>query len=158
MPLEIHPMTTSDNAHILEWGHIHYAAFRPTVVGVMWSREPSAESYAALASVRRESLSDPHSHVFKCIDTDLDNKLIAVAEWHVYDKERTTKELEEGLVIRPPFPEEVRQARVDFMQGIFKSRREVCGTRACVELSSLVTHPDHHRRGAGALSRKARAA
>jgi len=118
----------------------------------MWTREPSEESYQFLAEVRRKNLlSNPHSRVFKCIDTDLDNKIIAVAEWSIQEHEITREELEKTLVCRPPMPEENRPARLSFMENIFRSRRELLGTQPHVELDSLVTHPDHHRRGAGAL-------
>ncbi|TID17097.1 acyl-CoA N-acyltransferase [Venturia nashicola] len=152
MPLEIHPITADDTVDLLEWGHIHYAAFSPWPVGCMWNREPSPESYASLAATRRKNLlSNPNSRVFKCIDTSLNNKLIAVAEWSVQTEEATREQLEKTLVCRPPFPEENRAARESFMQGIFRSRREVLGTQPHVELDVLVTHPDHHRRGAGSL-------
>lgn len=154
MPLEIHPITANDTQDLLTWGHIHYAAFSPYPVGVMWTREPSAESYAALAETRRKNLlSNPNSRVFKCVDTSLtsDENIIAVAEWSIQEKETTREELEKTLVCRPPFPEENRPARESFMENIFQSRRELLGTRPHVELDVLVTHPDHHRRGAGAM-------
>lgn len=152
MPLEIHQVTADDTADLLEWGRIHYAAFSPSIVGCVWTREPSPESYQSLANTRRKNLlSNPNSRVFKCIDTDLNNKIIAVAEWSVQKEETTREELEKTLVCRPPFPEENTAARVSFMEGIFTSRREVLGTQPHVELDVLVTHPDHHRRGAGSL-------
>ncbi|RDI89548.1 hypothetical protein Vi05172_g730 [Venturia inaequalis] len=152
MPLEIHPITADDTADLFEWGRIHYAAFSPWPVGCMWNREPSPESYASLASTRRQNLlSNPNSRVFKCVDTSLNNKTIAVAEWSIQTDEITREELEKTLVCRPPIPEENRAARESFMEGLFKSRREVLGTRSHVELDVLVTHPEHHRRVAGSL-------
>lgn len=152
MPLEIHQITADDTADLLEWGHIHHAAFSPWPVGCMWTREPSPESYASLAATRRKHLlSNPNSRVFKCIDKSLNDKIIAVAEWSVQTEEASREDLEKTLVCRPPFPEENRAARESFMAGIFKSRREILGTQPHVELDVLVTHPDHHRRGAGSL-------
>jgi GNAT superfamily N-acetyltransferase len=152
MPLEIHRVTEADTDDLLQWGHIHYAAFRPSPVGCMWTREPSEDSYRALAEVRRKNLvSNPGACVFKCVDTELGNKMIAVAEWTVQENSITLEELEARLVCRPPFPEENRPARESFMENIFKSRRELLGTQPHIELDSLVTHPDHHRRGAGGL-------
>jgi GNAT superfamily N-acetyltransferase len=103
-----------------------------------------------MAEFRTKLFSDPSAHLFKCIDTDLDNKMIAVAYWAVEEKERLPEEVEKGLQLRPPFPEENRAAKVEFMDGIFKSRRE-WGTKPQVMLESLVTLPDHHRRGAGSM-------
>ncbi|QDS68092.1 hypothetical protein FKW77_010070 [Venturia effusa] len=152
MPLRILQITADDASDLLEWGHIHYAAFSPSPAGCMWTREPSAESYRSLADTRRKNLlSNPNSRVFKCVDTDLDNKIIAVAEWSVQKEEITREELENTLVCRPPFPEENRAARLSFMENIFNSRRELLGTQPHVDLEVLVTHPDHHRRGAGSM-------
>jgi GNAT superfamily N-acetyltransferase len=148
MPLEVHPIITQDD--LLEWSHIHYEALVGTSVGCLWTSRPSDQSLNEMAEFRTKLFSDPSAHLFKCIDTDLDNKMIAVAYWVVEEKERTPEEIEEGLQLRPPFPEENRPAKIEFMDGIFKSRRE-WGAKPQVMLESLVTHPDHHRRGAGSL-------
>jgi GNAT superfamily N-acetyltransferase len=148
MPLEVHPATEAD---LLEWTRLHYEAFKPTTVGCLWLREPSEESFRDRAAARTKLFSNPQAHIFKCIDTDLNNKIISVAYWSVFDAERTWKEVEEGLQPRPTFPEDNAPARLYFMEGICKSRREVMGTKPHVMLESLVTHPDHHRRGAGSM-------
>jgi GNAT superfamily N-acetyltransferase len=146
MPLEVHPLTEAD---VLEWTRIHYEAFKPTSVGCLWLRKPSDESFRERAAARASILSDPHARVFKCVDTDLDSKIISVAQWSVFDKERPWEEVERGMQPRPSFPEDNAPARLEFMEGINKSRREIVGTKPHVILEGLITHPDHHRRGAG---------
>jgi GNAT superfamily N-acetyltransferase len=148
MPLEVHPITSEDD--LLEWSYIHYEAFVATTVGCLWTGKPSAQSFQEMADFRTKLFDEPSVHLFKCIDTDLNNKTIAVAYWAIETKERTPEEVEKGLQLRPPFPEENRDARIEFMDGIFSSRRE-WGTKPQVMLESLVTHPAHHRRGAGSL-------
>jgi GNAT superfamily N-acetyltransferase len=148
MPLEVHPITKTDD--LLEWCHIHYEAFVGTSVGVLWTGKPSVESFQKMAEYRAKLFQDPSAHLFKCIDTDLNNKMIAVAYWSVQKEERTPEEVEKGLQLRPPFPEQNRPATIEFMDGIFKSRRE-WGTKPHVMLESLITLPEHHRRGAGSL-------
>ncbi|KAF2436417.1 hypothetical protein EJ08DRAFT_644771 [Tothia fuscella] len=148
MPLEVQHLTEAD---LLQWTIIHYEAFRGTTVGMCWARRPSDESFAERAKARSKALSDPNSHAFKCVDTDLNNKIIAVSQWSVYPKERTWEEVEEGLKPRPMFPEDRADVRKAFLTGIYNSRRENMGTRPHVILESLTTHPDHHRRGAGGM-------
>jgi predicted N-acetyltransferase YhbS len=148
MPLEVHPITEDD---LLEWSLIHYEGFKDTSVGVLWTAKPSASSFQAMADYRSKLLSDPTAYVFKCVDTDLNNKMISAVHWSVFDKERTAEEVEQGFQLRPSFPEENREARIAFMDGIFKSRREFIGGKPHVMLESLVTSPDHHRRGAGSM-------
>jgi GNAT superfamily N-acetyltransferase len=148
VPLEILPLTEAD---CLEWGYIHYAAFSPDDIGVVWREKPSEQYYVNLAKTRAKKLANPNARVFKCIDTDLDNQMIGVAEWYIFEKGKTLEEVEADCVLRPPFPEERREATVEFMEDLFKARREVLGMQACVELGSIICHPDHQRRGAASL-------
>ena len=120
-------------------------------IGVLWKQRPSEESLSGFAEALREGLEKPENHVFKCIDTELDGKLIAVAKWSVYEKPRSAEEVESNFVLRKTSPEDNAEARLEFMQGIWQSRREFMGEKAHVMLDTLLCHPDHHRRGAGKL-------
>lgn len=146
MPLQILPLTEADAK---DWASLYYPAFSPMPLGVLWRREPSEESISGFADVLAQGIKKQGSHTFKCVDTDLDNKLIAVARWSIYEKPRSIEEVEKTFVLQPTFPEDNAEARLDFMQGIWKSRREVIGGQPHVILESLICHPDHHRRGAG---------
>ena len=91
------------------------------------------------------------AHYFKVIDTELDNTLIAVSKWRIYEKERSEEEVKSEFTLPAPVPEDCRAAREKFMAGIFKARWDIMGTRPYVLLDILTTHPDHHRRGAGTM-------
>jgi GNAT superfamily N-acetyltransferase len=148
MVLKVVPATEQD---ALDWARIYYPAFSPYPLSVLWKSPPSEESTRAFAKALASGLSKPGSYTFKCIDIDLDNKLIAVAKWSVYEKPRTPKEVESTFVLRDTGVEENREARAAFMQGIWRSRRETMGGQPHVILESLICDPAHHRRGAGRL-------
>jgi GNAT superfamily N-acetyltransferase len=146
MPLRVRPLTEADTQ---AWAELYYPAFSKSDLGCLWIREPSVKSIRQLANVLKETLTKPDAHVFKCVDTDLHDKLIAVAKWSVYEEPRAMEQIEKTFVVRPTSVEENRKARIEFMSGIFKSRREIMGERPHVILDSLICHPDFQRRGAG---------
>lgn len=167
MPLEIHPLTPSD---LEAWARVHYLAFSHSTVSCMWRSEPSPNSFGIIAQSRGAELLEnaTNAYFYKVIDTDLSaefdpkewrnepgkrstGNVIAVAKWHMYDHARSEDEIREAFTLPAPFAEECRGARKKFMVGIFKSRWEVMGTKPHAILESLVTHPDHHRRGAGGM-------
>lgn len=150
MPLKVEPLRAED---LEAWVRICYLAYRNTTLGCLWRSEPSPASYSTTAKFRGRELLEhsPDAYYEKVIDTDLDNKLIAVAKWHVYEKERSEEEVKAGFTLPAPFPEECRAAREKFMLGIFENRWEIMGTRPHIILEMLTTHPDHGRRGAGGM-------
>ena len=150
MPLEVHPLQPED---LEAWVRLHYLAFRNSTVACLWRSEPSAASYSILAKSRGRELleSSPRAHHYKVVDTELDNKLVAVAKWHIYEKERSEEEVRSDFTLPAQIPEECRAAREKFMDGIFKSRWDIMGTKPHVILDMLSTHPDHCRRGAGSM-------
>jgi len=150
MPLELHPLQPED---LEAWVRIHYLAFKNSTVACLWRSEPSPASFSIVAKSRGRDMLEhtPQAHYYKVIDTDLDNKLIAVAEWRIYDKERSEEEVKADFTLPDPIPEDCRAAREKFMEGIFKARWEIMGTRPHMILDTLTTHPDHHRRGAGGM-------
>ncbi|KIW04009.1 uncharacterized protein PV09_04835 [Verruconis gallopava] len=148
MPLEVVPLAETDAQ---AWAELYYPAFRSSTVGCLWHREPSPESTRKLGESLKASLRKPEVHAFKCIDTDLGNKLIAVAKWSVFDRPRSMEDVEKTFTLREMFEEENVEARKEFMEGIWKSRREVMGGQPHVMLDSLICDPDHHRRGAGRM-------
>jgi len=150
MPLEVHPLQPED---LEAWVRLHYLAFKTTTVACLWRSEPSAASYSILAKSRGRELLEhsPRAHFFKVVDTELDNKPVAVAKWRIYNKERSEEEVKSEFTLPAQTPEECRAAREKFMAGIFKARWDIMGTRPYVLLDILSTHPDHHRRGAGTM-------
>jgi GNAT superfamily N-acetyltransferase len=148
MPLQVLPLTDSDTE---EWADLYYPAFSQSNVRCLWYKEPSPESLLQFADALREALKIPTCHIFKCVDTDLDDKIIAVAKWSVFDKRRSMEDVEKTFEVRRTFAEENGPARAEFMKGLWKSRRQVMEGNPHVMLDSLLCHPDHHRRGAGRM-------
>jgi hypothetical protein len=93
----------------------------------------------------------PRAHFYKAVDTELDNKVIAVAKWRIFDKERSEEEVKSEYTLPDPIPEDCRPAWDKFMDGIFKARWNIMATKPHVILDNLTTHPDHCRRGAGTM-------
>jgi predicted N-acetyltransferase YhbS len=146
MPLEVLPITEDD---VPDWAALHYAAFSPTTIGVLWQRPYGRESMSKLAEALKASFPKPESFVFKCVDTELDNKLIAIAKWAIYEQQRSAEEVDKAFAPRPTMPEDNVEARAEFMQGIYKARQETVGGQPHVILEVLICHPDHQKRGAG---------
>jgi ribosomal protein S18 acetylase RimI-like enzyme len=163
MPLQLQPLEPSD---LEAWARLFYQSFQHTTVACLWHCEPSAESYTLFAQGRGQALleRDPNVYMLKVIDTDLPdddaqckainngvgNRLVAVGYWRVHRRERSKDEVERGNVLPATFPEENRAARAKFMQKIWQSRL-VYQTQPHISLETLVTHPMHQRRGAGAM-------
>lgn len=153
MPLEVHPIA-ADLIDMEQWVRIHYEAFQGLPVGVCWAHRPSDGTFTDLASKRLRMLDDPETIVFKCVDTELNNKIISVAHWSVFERERTVEEIEGTLQLQPPFQGENRPARSEFLVGLNNNRRESMGTKPVILLEQLSTLPEHHRRGAGSMLMK----
>ena len=103
---------------------------------------------------------DPEVHKWmKVIDTDLPkddhyNQLVGMAHWEFHLKERTEAELDAEAAEKA---KEEPDAAIDrgfadkFFADIGRIRRETMGGKPYILLHLLATHPDHHRRGVGAM-------
>lgn len=88
---------------------------------------------------------------FMCVFDDSTNEMIACGHWDIYPNERTQAEVDKIASI-PPVPSDANaEAWNDFFGNFSERRKTVMGNRPVGILHTLVTHPDHHRRGAGAL-------
>jgi len=130
------------------WLEIHYEAFQSTFA-FFWNQRPSPESYKLLAERRVKALSEPGSYVMKAVDTDNDNRVVGVASWAIYEKERQADEVKKSFAQPMPIPEINCQARDAFLVHINEARVKYMGTAPCVMLNSLVVHPEYQRRGIG---------
>jgi GNAT superfamily N-acetyltransferase len=148
MPIILQPLEPKD---VDDWVQVHFAAFYP-LMPFLWNASYSPESLKILAQKRLGDLNDPHSVVWKAVDTDNNNKIAAVANWSVYKEERTEEELKESLAGGGTMVKEMNQeARAAFIKGIDWAREHVMGTKPCVLLDTLVVNPEYQRRGIGAL-------
>jgi GNAT superfamily N-acetyltransferase len=150
MPIIVKPLERADCE---EWMEIHYRAFQPTL-SILWHREPSKESFRILAERRSSALTEPGSHVFKAVDTDADNKIIGVANWHVHPEQRDPEELKKSLGQPFAIPEVNIAAREVFMGNINQSRVDIMGPAPVVMLGTLTIRPEYQRKGVGSLLMK----
>ncbi|KAH6629871.1 hypothetical protein C7974DRAFT_312037 [Boeremia exigua] len=149
MVLELRPCTEMD---IPEFVRIQIAAFGEGGGMTQFMVEhPPSEAYINksvdkhVKSIREEK----DITYLKVVDTELDGQMIAGAKWRINQKERTEEEIQSMLPV-PGKEENGKQAMIDFMWYLTKSRKEFMGTRPFYFLHILITDPAHHRRGAGA--------
>lgn len=158
MPLELLPMEERD---LDVYQDICYAAFKDDLMSVMY---PNGYTEAARSFSKKQSVedwrADPEEHKYmKVIDTDLpdgdpNNKIVGVCHWNFYLHDRTEEELdaERKKHSERPLPPDCNEAFMeDFFGKIAKYRQEIMGGKAYILLNLLATHPDHHRRGVGAM-------
>ncbi|KAF1836774.1 hypothetical protein BDW02DRAFT_545349 [Decorospora gaudefroyi] len=152
MPLQIQPITSS--ADFSRFVEIHLESFASGGgITSLLTPSPLPDDYIPkmidkhIKSWREE----PDVTYLKIIDTDLDGKMIAGAKWRVNTKERTEQEIQSMLPV-PGKDEEGRQGVIDFMHFLHRVRKQYMGTKPFCFLHILVTDPQHHRRGAGAMA------
>jgi ribosomal protein S18 acetylase RimI-like enzyme len=152
MSFVVEPLQESD---LVEWAKVHFQAFYPRI-SMLWHSPPTEKGFELLGETRRPILSNPEAHVFKCVDTS-NGKIVGVAHWKVYEKQRTPEEVEATLGEDQKDPvanAEIHinlDARGIFMKNIWTSRREVLGGQPNVMLGVLTVLPEYQRRGVGKL-------
>lgn len=176
MPLEIHPVLPSD---IPELVRIQIAAFATGIASKLFPN-PIYPSYitSSIAKHAKSQASEPDVQYLKVIDTELDGQMVAAAKWRINLEERTQEEVEKMLP-RPGNEEEGNEAAKAFMAYLRWARGTFMGAKPffctlipglegflyatgawvrrlswlmyAIVLHMLVTDPEHHRRGAGAL-------
>lgn len=117
---------------------------------------PPAELASSAAQRRSALSSQPYTHMLKVVDSQLDNKMIALAVWDIYEHGPTDAQLEKLCTPIPP-PDGMDEGGVwdrawsDFFGYIANARRTYFPRRPVAFLNVLVVDPEHHRRGAGAM-------
>jgi GNAT superfamily N-acetyltransferase len=92
----------------------------------------------------------------KCVDA-VTNEMVAGARWTCHRPSdpaaelRTLRELDEELTMGEPYTESHPEVWNAFYSLLHGNKREIMGLRPYWSLDTLVTHKDHHRRGAGSL-------
>jgi GNAT superfamily N-acetyltransferase len=163
MPIELHPMLESDvDAHL----DIMWASFGPDLMSVFYPRGLSASDREhmkadTLKALRKGSSKPTEQTIYiKAIDTDLPpaSQIVSTAKWQIYPRQRTEEELDRDAAEGGRENMFSEGANVDAMKAFFKElaerRRERFGGEPYVLLSVLVVHPEHQRRGLGALQLK----
>lgn len=94
----------------------------------------------------------------KCVDTRT-NAVVAGAKWRymgLLDPQgnaapRSLESVEKDLEVPEPYEESDPVIFKSIFELFGKNKLEIMGTRPYYVLDTLVTHPDHHRRGAGGM-------
>ncbi|KAG9196647.1 hypothetical protein G6011_01768 [Alternaria panax] len=151
MPLQVHRITSPTDFEDLVG--IQIAAFaNGGGITSLLTPTPITDEYLQNSVGRHiKSWTEEQDVVYlKVIDTDLDGKMIAAAKWRINEQERSEEEARRMYPV-PDGQDEGRQGLLDFMAFLSRVRREYMGTKPFYFLHILVTHPDHHRRGAGSM-------
>lgn len=180
MPLEIRPLQKAD---VPTFVSVSTAALGYSGIGrLLHDDPPHPASVERRISNLRESLSKPHVHHLKVVDTENNDEIIACATWEIFENGRSDEELKELEQPYEPIEEERERfgaIQRDFFGGYLRRvRRELGKTPhycellpprrdaypslhpspwqmltpgATTVLGLLVTHPKHHRRGAGGM-------
>lgn len=142
-----------------QYMRIRHIAFQHDVNKIFYFNAPGHEpSEATLNRVTRGIAEGIAKNVFylKCVDTTT-NQMIAGARWRYVRPEdpnatfRTWDEVNKELTIPEPFAESNPEVFRAFHELFGETKRKLLGTRPYWVLDTLVTHPEHHRRGAGGM-------
>jgi GNAT superfamily N-acetyltransferase len=168
MPLEVHLCEERD---IPEFQRIQLAAFNSGSHAMTSLLKPSplpADYTEKAINKHLKSFREEKDVTYvKVIDTALGGKMVAGAKWRINEKERSEEQVRKTLPL-PGVDEEGRPAAQDFFLYLAKMRWEYMGTKPfycmlreqmliryyvliATVLHILVTDPEHHRRGAGAM-------
>ena len=90
MPLLLKPAVEADLEHIVD---IQFEAFAPSPFSqLMFLCGVTPEAKLLAVERSRRDFDDPVIKYVKVVDTDLDNKAVAFAKWHIYREERPESE------------------------------------------------------------------
>ncbi|KAF1945662.1 acyl-CoA N-acyltransferase [Clathrospora elynae] len=140
-----------------QYMRIRHQVFRSTVNKVLYSRgEPSQKTLDRVTEEIRDGVVNKGILYLKCIDKST-GEMTAGARWRCVKpkeegaKERTWEEVEAGFQLPEPYDE----SDLEIFEGLHNlfttNKREILGTRPHYVLDTLVTLPDHERRGAGSM-------
>lgn len=153
--LQVSPLQPEEAAQYMR---IRHEVFRPTINKILYSRgEASQKTLDRVTEETRDGLVNKGYLFLKCVDTST-GEIIAGARWrYVKPKtpgatERTWEEVEAAFKDRLEPYDETEPEVFDALFTLFNDRkREYLGTRPYYVLDTLVTLPQHERRGAGSL-------
>ncbi|KAF2792099.1 acyl-CoA N-acyltransferase [Melanomma pulvis-pyrius CBS 109.77] len=137
---------------------VRHETFRPTINKILYAREPSQKTLDSVAAKTSDEIRTKGVLYLKCVDSAT-GAVVAGAKWRYMGHlspsgaplPRTLDEVKKELELPPPY-EESDPAVFNAIFGLFaQNKLETMGTRPYYVLDTLVTHPEHHRRGAGGL-------
>ncbi|KAK7184762.1 Puromycin N-acetyltransferase 1 [Paraphaeosphaeria sporulosa] len=146
--LEVRPCTNDDFADFVR---IQIAAFNTEGITSLLKPPETVESVEkGIQKHIKSAESEADVTYLKVVDTGLGDKMIAGAKWRINEKERTEEQIQSMLPV-PGEEEKDRPAAQDFMNYLYRVRKQYMGTKPFAFLHMLVVDPAHQRRGAGAL-------
>ncbi|KAF1848615.1 acyl-CoA N-acyltransferase [Cucurbitaria berberidis CBS 394.84] len=140
-----------------QYMRIRHEVFRSTVNNILYSRgEPSQKTLDRVTEEIRDGVVNKGILYLKCVDIST-GEMIAGARWrHIRPKakgatERTWAEVDAEFASPEPY-DETHPEMLNGLYDLFNSnKREILGTRPYYVLDTLVTLPQHERRGAGSM-------
>ncbi|KAF1830941.1 hypothetical protein BDW02DRAFT_601263 [Decorospora gaudefroyi] len=115
--------------------------------------EPSQKTLDRVTSEIRDRLVQG-IHYLKCVDTST-SEMIAGASWHYLRaqeegaKERPWEEVDAELIVPEPYDESDPEMYKSLFTLLNTNKRKILGNRPYYALNTMVTLPNHERRGAG---------
>ncbi|KAJ4303820.1 hypothetical protein N0V90_002721 [Kalmusia sp. IMI 367209] len=149
-------LLTAEEAEL--YMRIRHTAFAHDVNKIFYfnQHEPSQATLDSVTAGIADGVTKNSALYLKCVDT-LTGTIIAGARWrHMRPADpnathRTWDEVEADLTVPEPYAESHPEASRVFFEQFNEKKRKHMGTRPYWVLDTLVTHPEHHRRGAGRL-------
>ena len=140
-----------------QYMRVRHEVFRSTVNKILYSRgEPSQKTLDRVTEEIRDGVANKGILYLKCVDIAT-GEIVAGARWrHVKPAdpnatERTWEEVEEGFKRTEPY-DESDPALFHALHDLFsENKREILGARSHYVLDTLVTLPQHERKGAGSM-------
>jgi GNAT superfamily N-acetyltransferase len=141
-----------------QYMRVRHETFRPTVNKILYSRgEPSKKTLDKVTREIQDGIVNKGILYLKCVDTTT-GEIVAGARWRYVKpqqegaRERTWDEVEAAFQDHPEPYEESEPEMLQALYDLFnKYKRETLGTRSHYALDTLVTLPQHERRGAGSM-------
>lgn len=146
MPLEIRPLAEED---VWEYHDIFNKAFKGTLVSNLSPPPTETSMQEQVEKTKKTMHTEPDLRLLKVVDTDLDDRIVACAKWRINEKERTEEEIQ--TMLPKPNREKDSAISIELQDYLTRVRKQYMGTKPFVFLSLLITHPEHQRRGAGAM-------
>lgn len=137
--------------------HIRHEVFRPSVNNILYScGEPSQKTLDRVTEEIRDGIVNKGILYLKCVDKRT-GEMVAGARWcHIKPRdpgasERTWEEVEEGFKRAEPYNESDPKLFHAFHDLCSSNKRDILEKKSYFMLDTLVTLPNHERRGAGSM-------
>ncbi|KAF3010853.1 hypothetical protein E8E13_009035 [Curvularia kusanoi] len=140
-----------------QYMRVRHEVFRPTVNKILYSRgEPSQKTLDRVTEEIRDGVVNKGILYLKCVDVAT-GEIVAGARWRCVKPadpnatERTWAEVEESFKPSEPYDESDPDLFHALHDLFNENKREILQARPHYVLDTLVTLPQHERRGAGSM-------